>query len=37
MCVEDTVELESITLGELLDVGNEEEEGIKDDSGFQKD
>lgn len=32
----ETVELESITLGESLDVGNEEEE-IKGDSGFQKD
>lgn len=37
LCLKDTEELESITLRELLDVGNEEEEGIKDDSGFQKD
>lgn len=31
--MKDTVELESI-FGELLDVGNEKEEGIKNDSGF---
>lgn len=37
LCLKDTVELESITLRELLDVGNEEEEGLEDDSGFQKD
>lgn len=37
LCLKDTVELESITFRELLDVENEEEEGIKDDSGFRKD
>lgn len=35
--LKDTVQLESIPLDELLAVGNEEEEGIKDDSGSQKD
>lgn len=32
--MKDTVELESIIFGELLDVGNEKEEGVKNDLGF---
>lgn len=35
--LKDIVQLDSIVLDESPDVGNEEEEGIKDDSGSQKD
>lgn len=31
------MDLESLALGELLEVGNKEYEGTKDDLGFQKD